>query len=202
MVPFIPFPKMARLNRDIVVTEKLDGTNAQVFIEAGPRDAHQAIHTWHDENTRTDMTMHAGSRTRWITPEADNFGFARWVKENAEELMKLGTGAHFGEWWGKGIQRGYGMEGRKFSLFNTHRWKDDRPACCDVVPILYEGLFDAEAIWQATDDLRKTGSVAVPGYMNPEGVVVFHTAANLCLKVTCKDDNKPKTWKEANTSDR
>jgi hypothetical protein len=179
---FIPFPKLARLNRDIVITEKLDGTNAQVYI------------------TDDGSDMLVGSRTRWITPEADNFGFARWCYENRDELMKLGPGSHFGEWWGKGIQRGYGMEEKKFSLFNTHRWKDSRPACCDVVPILYEGPFSEGAVVTTVDWLRSSGSVAVPGYMKPEGVVVFHTAANLCFKVTCVDDNKPKTWKEHNAT--
>ena len=30
---FIEFPKMARLSREVIVTEKLDGTNAQIFIQ-------------------------------------------------------------------------------------------------------------------------------------------------------------------------
>ena len=29
---FQEFPKMARLTREVIVTEKIDGTNAQVFI--------------------------------------------------------------------------------------------------------------------------------------------------------------------------
>ena len=29
---FVPFPKMARLRRDILITEKIDGTNAQIVI--------------------------------------------------------------------------------------------------------------------------------------------------------------------------
>lgn len=31
---FQPWPKIARLNRDIVITEKIDGTNAAVHINA------------------------------------------------------------------------------------------------------------------------------------------------------------------------
>lgn len=57
--------------------------------------------------------MMPNSRTRWITPEDDNYGFAKWANENKEELLKLGIGQHFGEWWGSGIQRGY----------NLQRWK-------------------------------------------------------------------------------
>lgn len=187
MTDFIPFPKIARLNRDIVITEKLDGTNAQVFI---------------DDATMLDnpiavvdgLGIMAGSRSRWITPEQDNFGFARWAVENAEELVKLGEGSHFGEWWGKGIQRGYGMEGRKFSLFNVSRWADPdvRPACCDVVPTLYQGPMDQYVINDIVLRLSEEGSIAVPGFMSPEGIIVYHTAANLYFKVTCKDDEKPK----------
>lgn len=29
---FVSFPKMPRLHREIVITEKLDGTNAQVYL--------------------------------------------------------------------------------------------------------------------------------------------------------------------------
>jgi hypothetical protein len=33
-IEFQPFPKLARLNRNILITEKLDGTNAAVVIVA------------------------------------------------------------------------------------------------------------------------------------------------------------------------
>ena len=78
---FKGFPKMARLSREIIVTEKIDGTNAQVFIT-------------------DDGDVMAGSRTRWIYPGDDNFGFAAWVQEHRDELLTLGPGQHFGEWWG------------------------------------------------------------------------------------------------------
>jgi hypothetical protein len=29
--------------------------------------------------------MLVGSRTRWITPEQDNYGFARWAMEQKKE---------------------------------------------------------------------------------------------------------------------
>jgi hypothetical protein len=147
--------------------------------------------------------MWVGSRTRWIRKGDDNFGFAAWVDAHRDELVKLGPGSHFGEWWGKGIQRGYGLDTRKFSLFNTGRWK----TCCSeaegltalpavaglgVVPILYQGPFDQAAIDSAVMGLRAEGSVAAPEYKNPEGVVIYHTAANLCFKVTCTNDEKPK----------
>jgi hypothetical protein len=141
---------MARLNREIIVTEKIDGTNASIFI---------------GENGE----FLAGSRTRWITPESDNYGFAKWAYENKEELLKLGIGHHFGEWWGGKIQRGYGIKERKFSLFNATKWSEnpELPKCCEVVPILYEGNFDGNEIQQAMENLRTHGSFARDGFMNP-----------------------------------
>ncbi len=166
-VEFKDFPKIFRLSREIIVTEKLDGTNAQVHIEP-------------------DGTVLAGSRTRWITPEDDNYGFARWVKEHEEELrVGLGFGTHYGEWWGAGIQRKYGLKEKRFSLFNVSRWTDDvRPACCGVVPTLYTGIFDTDVIDTVLENLRCNGSVAAPGFMTPEGVVIFHVQSNYLFKKT------------------
>lgn len=167
---FEPFPKIPRLFRDVVITEKIDGTNAQVVVS-------------------DDMkSIRAASRKRWITPEQDNFGFARWVEENKDELLKLGPGRHFGEWWGRGIQRGYGLEDRRFSLFNTHKWGGDRPACCDVVPVLYQGPFDLERLDECLMLLRELGSTAAPGFGEPEGIIVYHTHANSMFKVTLYGD--------------
>lgn len=33
MLEFVEFPKIPRLSRDIIVTEKIDGTNAQIYLE-------------------------------------------------------------------------------------------------------------------------------------------------------------------------
>lgn len=173
MSEFSEFPKMARLSRRIIVSEKIDGTNAQVFIDE-------------------DGTMKFGSRSRWITPEDDNYGFAAWAHHNREELLKLGAGRHFGEWWGKGIQRNYSMTERRFSLFNAERWGTDRPACCHVVPVLFDGLFDTNPIRGVLAKLEKEGSVAAPGFMKPEGIVVFHVAANLGFKKTLEKDEMSK----------
>jgi hypothetical protein len=176
MTDFSPFPKMARLMRDIVITEKIDGTNAQIFIG-------------------DDLSIRAGSRNRWITPDDDNFGFARWVADHEDELITgLGPGRHFGEWWGSGIQRGYGLENgdKAFSLFNASRWFGRHPVCCDVVPTLYEGPFDQEHIDGALEVLKERGSLASPGFMDPEGIIVWHTAANIGFKRTIKNDSVPK----------
>lgn len=174
MEDFVAFPKMPRLSREIVITEKLDGTNAQVSIS--------------DDLS----TVRAGSRTRWITPEQDNYGFAAWVRDNEDELRLLGPGRHFGEWWGAGIQRRYDQQEKHFSLFNVGRWSDERPSCCRVVPTLYRGEFCTTAINEVVDGLAKNGSVAAPGFMKPEGVIVFHIAGNLGFKKTIEKDEVPK----------
>jgi hypothetical protein len=173
---FEEFPKIPRLSRECVVTEKIDGTNGCVLV-------------------MEDGRVIAGSRTRWITPDSDNFGFARWVAEHAEELREgLGTGRHFGEWWGQGIQRRYNQDRKRFSLFNTSKWSDTRPACCDVVPILYSGLFTTDDVARELALLKLGGSVAAPGFMQPEGVVIYHVAARHYFKKTIEKDDAGKGY--------
>lgn len=180
---FVEFPKMTRLNREVVVTEKIDGTNAQVVI-VDKREADLPRGC----TIVGDLAVGAGSRTRYITPDDDNHGFARWVKEHAEELSGLGPGRHFGEWWGCGIQRGYGLKEKRFSLFNVGRWSNDpaRPECCHVVPELARGLLIPFLAmlpdWLET--LRTEGSRAAPGFMRPEGIVVYHTHSGSGFKYT------------------
>lgn len=198
-IPFIEFPKLTRVSRECVITEKLDGTNAQLLIlersevtsEYVNRHADPIIEVTADGR---DYIFLPGSRNRWISKEADNYGFARWVYDNAVELLKLGPGRHFGEWWGNGIQRRYGLKEKRWSLFNTARWTEDtRPACCSTVPVLYQGIFTTEAIEQALEMLREKGSVAAPGFMNPEGIVCFHLAGNFGFKKTLDNDAIPKS---------
>jgi hypothetical protein len=188
---FKEFPKISRLSREIVITEKLDGTNAQVFIRELPDSEVMPTET-PIVAVVGRMLLYAGSRTKWITPQDDNYGFAKWVQDNAEELIKLGPGQHFGEWWGQGIQRKYGLNEKRWSLFNVSKWGESRPACCHVVPVLWRGIFNTLEIESALQRLKENGSVAAPGVMNPEGIVVFHTASNHIYKKTI---NKDEEWK-------
>jgi hypothetical protein len=176
---FIEFNKISRLNREVIVTEKIDGTNASVCIEP------EAVHEFGDNviASKDGMVMAAGSRTRFITPGNDNFGFARWVAEHADELWALGAGTHFGEWWGQGIQRRYGLEEKRFSLFNVHRWGELRPTCCCVVPEIWRGPFLDFSHGEIVAELAG-GSLAAPGFNKPEGYVVFHTASGALFKYT------------------
>ena len=193
---FKDFPKMARFSRDFIITEKIDGTNASINITNTNADTNPT-----DENIIcrvNEFNIRAGSRTRWITPSNDNHGFANWVKNNCLDLVKLGEGNHFGEWWGSGIQRGYGLtKGEKrFSLFNAIRWNTEiRPSCCSVVPILASGNFDNinVTVENAIYNLKTNGSAAVPRFMNPEGIVIFHIAANIGFKKTLEKDETPKS---------
>lgn len=172
-VEFHPWPKTPRLFKDVVVTEKIDGTNGAIIITE-------------------EGTVHAQSRNRLITPEDDNFGFARWAAVNADLLAGiLGPGRHYGEWWGYGINRGYDCKPgeRYFSLFNTSKWApigeapiDELPAL-RVVPVLWTGPLDTSRVLDIADYLQRHGSIAKPGFDRPEGVCVYHTAASSVFKV-------------------
>lgn len=174
---FTEFPKIYRVTRPCIVTEKIDGTNASICITE-------------------DGQFLTGSRTRWITPELDNHGFARWAQDHKEELLGLGVGHHFGEWWGQGVQRTYGLSEKRFSLFNTTRWAEARPACCHVVPVLYEGMFDTDEIDICIHSLKTNGSKAAPGFMRPEGIVCYHVQGNFSLKKTIEKDEEHKSQRK------
>jgi hypothetical protein len=199
MTDFPAFQKIARLNRNIIVSEKIDGSNGLIFIEPfgtpNPMLPSHAMVGSHP-HTGDEYFIYAGSRNRWLKPvkNEDNFGFAAWVNANANELLKLGEGHHYGEWWGQGIQRHYGLKEKRFSLFNSHRWADPavRPDCTSVVPILYEGPFDTTTVKDVMGNLALYGSRAAPGFMDPEGIVVWHEAARQMFKATIKNDEKAK----------
>lgn len=187
MTEFVAFPKIPRLNRDMVISEKIDGTSGVIFVgEPGPEGQEFLV----------------GSRSRWITPgkSTDNHGFASWAYAHQEELLKLGPGWHHGEWFGAGIQRKYGLGEKRFALFNVHKWTLDQesvvPECCSVVPVLYRGVFSQAQIDAVLERLRMDGSAAAPGFMNPEGICIYHEAARHWFKVTLVGDEKPKGGRE------
>ena len=227
---FQSFNKIPRLSRDIIITEKINGTSGQVVIISSHN-----LFSWYEENrtayfdecrefvnkyclhierdsTREDndlLYLFAGSHKRWLdtSSNGDNFGFAKWVKANAEELLKLGEGRHYGEWWGKGIQIGYGLDEKRFSLFNVGKWvdanssepievgdkKEYAPKCCSVVPILYSGMFDTVRIESVLEHLRINGSKTSWGFMKPEGIIIYHKASGQLFKKTILNDEKPKS---------
>lgn len=202
---FVPWPSISRLNKEAIYTEKINGTNAAVVIERkGPSEdwpfsyEEEGVTEYVDFNGDL-YTVGAQSRKRVITPESDNFGFAAWVKKNARDLVEvLGEGRHFGEWWGSGIQDSYGLpkDERRFSLFNVKRWGQyldwgqghELIPQLYMVPVLAVETFSTEFAKELVEELREGGSWASPGFMKPEGVVVFHTASQTPYKTFLEND--------------
>ena len=170
-VEFKPWPKIGRENPfRVTITEKMDGTNACVIIKDGKLAGVQ-------------------SRKRLITPCDDNYGFAGWVFRNKEEIEKLGDGYHYGEWAGLGIQKNpHNLPEKQFFLFNTFRWNSENPnlpSCCKVVPVLFEGIMDADTV---PTILEKMVSDA-PEEETPEGVIVYYHSTRTYTKHTIKSPN-------------
>jgi hypothetical protein len=220
---FRPIP---RLHRRTVITEKINGTNGLIevtknetdqdlFVPDGETIPGVSVSLWDEETqTHSRWLVRAGSRNRWLTPDNDNFGFARWVWDHAIELAEgLGEGKHYGEWFGKGIQSGYGLDEKRFALFNVAKWYDPRdpevteqylatfpkakpaPEAVTVVPVIsvIDGKWLNEAVDEALNTLEHEGSYIAPGFTDPEGIVVFHDAAGVYFKATIKNDEQPKS---------
>lgn len=193
-VPFVTSQKIHRLFRDMIISEKIDGTQGVIYVSPLTEE------------------VKAGSKNRWLGPGEDNFGFGYWVASNQAAIRYiLGPGLHHGEWWGKGIQRRYGLDHRRFSLFNVSRWgsaqtylKPDSTTpiprdyfaepealiggMLTAVPTLYVGAFNEEAIRYTANVLESAGSHAAPCFMKPEGIVIYHTASNSSYKFSFDGD--------------
>jgi RNA ligase-like protein len=210
---FKAWPKIPRWsNETVTITEKIDGTNAAVIILPYSVDHESMIQEGyacvlgHDEpDMPAEMiTFATQSRKRFIKPgkDTDNAGFAAWAWERRAELItELGYGKHYGEWWGRGIQRGYGMDTKVFSLFRPWRYEDmigDSSAVegLRVVPTLYaggaEGLLTTSIILAT---LEQEGSKAAPGYMRPEGIIIQSALTQSTYKAFTWDDGLPKSAK-------
>lgn len=170
-VEFKAWDKIPRENPfKATITEKMDGTNACIIIADGE-------------------IVGVQSRKRLITVDDDNYGFAGWVDRNKDDLVNLGDGYHYGEWAGLGIQKNpHNLDEKKFFLFNTFRWNPDnpnRPKCCEVVPVLFQGEIDSATI---PDALQLLQDDATPE-QKPEGVVVYYHAFRKYTKHTIKSPN-------------
>jgi hypothetical protein len=181
-ITFEAWPKTPRLfdAKGIVITEKLDGTNAGIIItEDGQVGA---------QSRKRLLPMGPRGMDDLSWQKEDNYGFASWVREHRDGLVEtLGPGRHMGEWWGAGIQRGYGLKEKRFSLFNTEKWahlaEGSSVPGLGVVPVLHDGPWGLISIEAALLDLVVYGSKAVPGWTNPEGICVYHKAASRVFKV-------------------
>ncbi len=138
-----------RENKNKTITEKIDGTNACLVI--------------------TNGKIVAQSRKRIITPEDDNYGFAKWAHANAGVLFDtLGYGYHYGEWYGEGIQKNpLGIEGRRFALFHPTKYNEangydlSKVDGLETVPLLHHGQCDVWTIPDIMSDLDIYGSKVV-----------------------------------------
>lgn len=166
---FKSFDKILHIGKlYMTITQKIHGSNAQLLIK-------KVYNEWQPaECGYQDWALYAGSRTRWLTPDDDNYGFCKWVIENRHELIyKLGEGRHYGEWAGPGINAGEGLKEKTFCLFNFRRWiGKELPSRVTTIPVLYRGTISLDAITDAMERLKTQGSFLVPGYMKPEGIVV------------------------------
>lgn len=199
MIPFTGFGKIPRLSKSsVTITEKIDGTNAQIFIVNNAEQ--DLLNGWKPQYEKNkvagndEMSLFVGSRKRWITPgkDTDNYGFAAWVEERGDELIEfLGHGRHFGEWYGLGIGRNYGLDSKKLAMFNTGRWgegKQELPDYLQAVPELYRGTMTGSSVEDIMVGLKERGSVLVPGFMKPEGVIVYQRAGDQYYKTTFEND--------------
>ena len=107
-------------NNDVVVTAKVDATNACV---------------WHDDTDSEQYRLRCGSRKREINPNDDNAGFAMWIDESDDdEVNCLRELCHdyphfvvYGEWMAKfvGQIKDYNQDAKYhmyiFDVFDTEK---------------------------------------------------------------------------------
>lgn len=204
---FKSWPSIPRMSKErVVVTEKIDGSNSAIRIR--PHSDEDDLSTAVCSVLTDDglYTVWAQSRKRLLLPgkSTDNFGFAGWVYANASALVRvLGPGDHYGEWWGQGIQRGYGLTEKRFSLFNAPRWFEflhptEARSEVDnlyIVPTLFMGDFYDLNVVELRDALLEKGSQAVPGFKS-EGMVVYLRELNASYKVLLEGDELHK-WQQS-----
>jgi hypothetical protein len=179
-----------RENKNKTITEKLDGTNACVVIYNGK--------------------VTAQSRKRIVTPDDDNYGFAKWVDKNKEALLNtLGYGYHYGEWYGEGIQKNpLGIEGKRFALFHATKYTEgngfdlSRVQGLETVPLLHHGQCDVWTIPHIMQELEEYGSKVegakvvgqietFPGFAihaKAEGIIVWNNETKTRTKILLEND--------------
>lgn len=195
---FKAFSEIKNISKaEMSITQKIHGTNAHILIEevktpvgqSSTLDTLEEVQALYpgkkielapfsdDTNTVLEVKteVRAASRTRFIYPGDDNYGFAQYVESNKAEIIeKLGFGRHDGEWAGPGINSGEGLSQKTFVLFNYWEYPPERPLPPQmvVVPLLYKGKLDTNKVEEVMADLKTNGSKLAPGFMRPEGVVI------------------------------
>jgi hypothetical protein len=198
-------PKLKRwgvtpdLFANATLTELLDGHTVGIHVEALKRRPGTGEVTIRDgdvlraspDGVAQFYRVWVQDRHRIVTPDQHDLqGVAAWARAHAAELAEtLGPGIHFGEWWGYKVCRGYGLPAgdRRFSLFNTARWRfidGTQVPSLYIVPILWEGPLGDNwgTVMEQVQKLEVEGSAAVPGYRFPEGVMLYHAGADTMMK--------------------
>lgn len=171
-----------RENKNKTITEKIDGTNACIVAQDGK--------------------VTAQSRKRIITPDDDNYGFARWVYDNAGTLLDtLGYGYHYGEWFGEGIQKNpLGIEGKRFALFHPTKYNEkngyelSKVDGLETVPLLHSGQCGLYTIPQIVEELEMYGSKVVGAAKNgavaakAEGIIIWNNETRTRTKMLLEND--------------
>lgn len=191
---FRRFQHIPDLQSDCIITELIDGMTAQIAIWEVPPSRYREV------VEDTDLPgmpapafrplvftrggkfyeMRAGGPDGWLTPISDKFGFAKWVEENAEFCTALlAPGRNHGVWFGPGIGRDYAVTKAMFAplalpagVYSPIR-----------VPVLHRGPFYMDDIEAILEELQRTGSKFIPGYMNPAGIVIEHCRTRKLFKI-------------------
>lgn len=184
------FNKIERLeNIYCIISEKIDGTNGLIEINYD--------------------SVKFGSKNRYLESHEDNAGFMNFysyhknifintAKELNEKEIEISGETltkyeeiypiHiYGEWFGKGIQRGYGLDKKFFMPFNPEYAEllIEHEVPHIVRPyILYEGKFSEKVATSSMHFLKEEGSYVIPKYMKPEGIVIYFPKYNFYLKDT------------------
>ncbi len=191
MVEFKEWPKIPRGGggETITITEKIDGTNACIIVSEGLVIGAQSRTQLLCERELYIVEGFIGEVGKWEN-RSDNYGFADYVRNNENELSKLGDGYHYGEWAGPGIQKNHhNLEKKTLFLFNSDRWRDgrqERPAGVECVPVIYEGEWGPHIIENTMKELWDTAKYK--GY-HPEGIVIWYHKTRRYEKVTFENAN-------------
>lgn len=194
---FEAWPKTLHVDKvlgKVIVTEKIDGTNACLFFYPNGE-------------------MFVQSRNRIITPDQDNAGFAKWAYRNQKDLFYIfGPGRHYGEWWGHKIGRTYDMTYNVFSVFNNGRFYKTEANSNDsmstrahemglgeeisAVPHIFTGMYGSPEMDGAIDAFSGGMSLAALEYgieyPNPEGVCFYFREFDKVAKLVFAHPGKHK----------
>jgi hypothetical protein len=177
MIEFEKWSKTTRLESDVTISEKANGSNVAICAEIKA------------DGDDFNISLAAQTRTQMVHMGNDQVGVAKWTIINYQSLIydlflgdgvtppKPGIYRHFGEFMTRGHKEPH------LYLFNTKRWsgKTFATPTLKVVPVLFEGRYYEGIVEKCLEDLRTNGSRIHPG-IAPEGVVTYWHGDNSMKK--------------------